>query len=196
VVTVVVTPSIVARTESRQVTLRQWAALGLSTIVVVQDPALPIGHRSQTLTAQAALRRGLGTGADVIIYAEDDIDLDPRIMRVLPALPGRSPVSLWHRPRFAPKTPPPRGLDQIVITRAVSSSRWWGAQCVVLTRDQAARLAAGDCGPGGIDRGLRTGPMRITIPPLVGHRRLPRAASTGTHVDCTGYEGPRSTHAY
>lgn len=189
---VVVTPTVPQRAGTREATLGQWRALGLEVIVVEQDPALPLGHRSQLATARRALTAGLEHGAPVVVYAEDDIDLDPRIPRVLPAALGRGPCSLWHRPRFRPAGVPGRGPDQVLVVPARAAGRWWGAQCLVLGRACAETLVCAEYGRGGIDMGVRLLPgLRITVPPLVAHRGVPRAATRGRPVDCDGYEGPR-----
>lgn len=190
----VVTPTIAARDHTRETTLNQWRALGYEPLVIRQDPALPYGHRSQRQTARAAIIAGLQTGAEVIVYAEDDIDLDPRIPGVLGrAAAEEGPCSLWHRPRFRPTRIPSPGPDGVAITYARAARQWWGSQCVVLTRTQAIRLLGCNYGHGGIDMDLRLlAPIRITVPSLVGHRRLPRAATRARHYDCTDYEGPRT----
>lgn len=180
----VVTPTVAARDHTREATLTQWAALGHEPIVIRQDPAVPSGHRAQRDTARTAIRAGLETGADVIVYAEDDIDLDLRVRAVLPAAASDAgPCSLWHRLRFRPaRAVPARG--DVMIVHARGAARWWGAQCVVLTRPLAERLLTVDYGRGGIDMDLRLlPPMRITVPPLVSHRPGPRVATRGAHID-------------
>lgn len=191
---VVVTPTIPARDRARHATLAQWRDLGWTPIVIRQDPHIPHGHRAQRDTARTAIRSGLHTGAAIIVYAEDDIDLDPRIPGVLDrAASEEGPCSLWHRPRFRPARIPAPGPDGVAITRARAARQWWGSQCVVLTRAQAARLLGCDYGHGGIDMDLRMlAPIRITVPSLVGHRRLPRAATRAAHYDCDDYTGPRT----
>lgn len=198
-----VTPTVPQRRSLRDATLRQWDQLGLPPIVVEQDPAWPLGHMSSRATACRALRAGLDTGADVIVFAEDDIDLDPRIPGILAvAADGDGPCSLWHRPRFRPAhAASPAGVGGVTVVRAKAARRWIGSLCVVLTAEQAARLlatASKHDSPhnGGIDIDLRDlAPIRITVPSLVAHRRLPRLASRGTHIDCDDYEGPRTDDA-
>lgn len=189
---VVVTPTVAARRGAREVTLAQWRALGHDPIVVEQPADVPHGHRQARATAQAALAAGLAAGAELIVFAEDDIDLDPRIPEVLGCdLP--LPLSLWHRPRFRPavsRRVPLTGLVEVGPARA--RSEWWGSQCVVLDRHLTGWLLDVDWGRGGIDMDLRLlPPIHVTVPSLVGHRRLPRLATRGRHYDADDYEGPR-----
>lgn len=190
---VVVTPTIPGRRRTRDATLAQWTALGLPVLVVEQDPGLPVGPASQLATAREALRGGVASGAAVVVYAEDDIDVDPRLLRMLPMLLGAGPCALWHRPRFRPARLPALGPDQVVVVPARAPRRWWGGQCVVATSAQAAAWAAVDYGRGGIDMGLRLMPgLRITVPALAAHRPLPRAATRGPRIDTDTYVGPRT----
>lgn len=186
---VVVTPSIPQRRATRDVTLVQWVRLGADPIMIEQDPALPLGPHSQLATARAALRAGLGTGAEMILYAEDDIDIDPHIADILPCCTGDAPVSFWHRPRFRPRDLQPHP-GCVIIAPAVGQSRWWGGPCIAMTPAHATRLCEADVPKGGIDLALRVTGVRITIPAMVEHRSGPRYASRGGHVTSDTYRGP------
>lgn len=170
---VVVTPTVEARRDVRETTLSQWRAFGLDPLVVEQGP--PYGHQRSRETARAALAAGLDAGASLIVFAEDDIDLDARVPRILPLCLGDTPCSLWHRPRFEPAGRAVPG--QVVITRAKNVAAWVGSLCVVLSRAQAEKLVTTPPAGGGIDNDMRTLGMRITLPSLVQHRALPRVAT-------------------
>lgn len=182
---VVVTPTVEARQHVREATLDQWRTLGFEPLIIEQGP--PYGHRRQRENSRAAIRAGLDTGAAVIIHAEDDIDLDPRIPRVLPACLGPAPCSLWHRPRFEP--PGVARPGQVVVTPARAPVRWYSALCVVMTRAQAEHALTLDYGRGGWDLDLRLTGVRITVPSLVQHRHLPRVASRGGWIGAVDWEG-------
>jgi hypothetical protein len=175
----VTTPTVQQRRHSRELTLCQWRALGIRPILVEQDPALPLGHASQTLTALRAVREGLHSGADIILYAEDDINLDPQVLNALAAWDRQAPLSLWHRPRFRPA-----GAKDSTIVQALNSAHWYSSLAIALTRPMAQHLTAQPAGARGIDIMLRTlPPMQITVPVLVEHRHLPRVASKAGGID-------------
>lgn len=184
------TPTVVPRRHTRDVTLDQWRTLGATPIVVEQEDG-PTGHGQQIITARAAIRAGLNTDADLIVYAEDDIDLDPRLVGILPACIGDAPVSLWHRPRFRPRRLPP---GDIVIVDAIQSRTWFSSLCLALPRRVAAALVDQPAPDhGGIDMCLRDWKVRITVPALVEHRPGRRYASrNGRHYTSDTYEGPTS----
>ncbi|AWB84794.1 hypothetical protein [Corynebacterium liangguodongii] len=180
-----VMPTIPERRTWRIPTIAQLDALGLTPTVVEQDPALPIGHASQLTTAQKALTAGLESGASHILYAEDDIDIDPTITRYLDE-PGEGILTFWYRRRFTPRP------DGLIPNRL----RWISSLAFLCDRATAQRLAAYSGKPG-IDMAMRhdQAPLYATPRPMVEHRAVPRAASTGSHITSEGdYQGPNSHH--
>lgn len=180
-----VMPTIPERRTWRIPTIAQLDALGLTPTVVEQDPALPIGHASQLITAQNALAAGVESGASHILYIEDDVDIDPTITRYLTA-PGEGILAFWYRPRFAPRQ------DGHISNRG----HWWGAQAFLCDRVTAQRLATYSGKPG-IDMAMRydDAPLYATPRPMVEHRAVPRAASTAGRITSGGdYRGPDSHH--
>lgn len=188
--TVIVTPTITARRATRPLTTHQWLALGYRPILVEQDPTLPLGHQAQLSTSQQALQAGLDTGADTIIYAEDDIDLDPTLADYLTPAPSTI-TSLFYRPRFAHHQPH--------LAPARQQSRWITSQALVMGRPVAHALTTHQ-GPGGIDIAVRHicrhHNLTIMLPPrpLVEHRTLTRAAThaPGRFTSQGDYRGPDS----
>lgn len=183
---IVTTPTIPQRRTTRQLTIHQWAALGLPTITTEQPAEMPICHASQLTTAKAALRAALDHGADTIIYAEDDIDIDPDIVHYLTPTPGTI-TAAWFRPRFH------HGRD--TLAPAINQKRWWGGPCLIMGRPEATHLTHYNGKPG-IDLALRDSTTVMLPPrPLVEHRALPRAASSGPTITSGGnYQGPDSHH--
>lgn len=199
----VVTPTVPARRQVRDATLDQWRELGADPIAIEQPPEMPYGHASGNVTARAALQAGLDTGADWILHADDDIDIDPDLVSLWPLLLRKVPISLWHRPSFAPRglCPHPAGAP-VQVHRVRTAGRWYSSLAILIPRaeaEAAARTPIG--GPGGWDIHLRrvflaTGSvLHLTSPCLVEHRTLPRVATrTGIRrIDSGGcYRGPRT----
>lgn len=178
-------PTVATRRRTRLLTTHQWASLGYSPILIEQDPHLPVGHASQLVTAQAAIRKGLETGAGTIIYSEDDVDLDPGLVDYLSPDEGTI-ISLFFRPRFAHGKP--------YLAPARTPSRWLSSLTLVMRRDVARALVVYEGRPG-IDIAARaTAPIMLPPRPFVEHRRLPRVASQTTQQFTTqgGYQGPDS----
>ena len=171
--------------------------MGTEPVIVEQDPALPYGHLAQTSTARAAVAAALVTDPQWVLYAEDDIDVDPCLVSHWPMLLRDDPVALWHRPRFTPPglVTPAAG---VVVAPAANPGRWLFSMAVILPA--AVARAAVDAAPlgYGFDLHLRelwkTRGWRpyITLPCLVEHRRLPRVASRGGYVESGNYRGPRT----
>lgn len=195
----VVTPTVPARRGLRDVTLDQWRTLGADPIVVEQPEHIPYGRDGTTATATRAVREGLATGAEWILHAEDDIDIDPRLLDAWPVLlRDEQPVALWHRPRFAPPGLCERAVE-VSVVRARSQSSWWGSQAVLLPRRLAVEAVETAPLPGvgwdvhlrrvWAERGRR---LHLAVPCLVEHRRLPRIATRWGHVGSCCYRGPRT----
>lgn len=198
----VVTPTVTARLGTRDATLEQWRALGADPIVVEQPVRSQIGHPAQLTNARAAIHAGLATAPGWVLYAEDDIDVDPALAEAWPTLLAREqPVTLWHRPRFAPAGACDHPADPVRVLRAVAPGSWWGPQAVLMpARLAAAGAAAPDPPHGGIDMVMRQTwratrrPLHLTVPCLVEHRPLPRLATRSgpRRVDGCCYRGPRT----
>lgn len=189
-------PTVEARAgKIRNSTIQQWQNLGWDPVVVEQPP--PYGHREARENARAVLRKCLDTtDADFIILSEDDIDLDPRIPLFFPAIVGSTPCSLMHFPRYKPAGFEDPGF--FVVAPAKYRNLWWGAQCVVMTRENVEQVLDFDFGCGGFDMDLRVFPkIRVTLPCLVHHRHVPRVSTAmdptePAYIGEETYEGPRT----
>lgn len=195
--------TVAARRAQRQPTLDQWAALGADVIVVEQHPTTPHGEHGACETGRRAYQDALDTATPWILTTEDDVDVDPTLPTWWPQLLDQDRVvSLWHRPRFAPRGMCPHPTDQPPALLPMRDWRhWWGSQAMLLPRRIAAAIAgAPRIGRGGWDTHIRRTLIQlghrpsITSPCLVEHRPLHRLSTpTPIKVDSQGcYRGPRT----
>lgn len=131
--------SVVGREDVRQRTINQL--LPLQPMVFVQD--MPLGKDNHCANVRAALKWGIATEMQHILFLEDDLDFAPTFVTALTvACQSSYPIVSFYAPgtRFYPaavRRQIERGDYQPGLYPPINRSAWFGSQALLLRRDVA-----------------------------------------------------------
>ncbi|HAX24690.1 MAG TPA: hypothetical protein DCX80_06585 [Chloroflexi bacterium] len=184
---VIATPTVSQRSEIWAETRRAWEQAGVRQIVATLQPTdWPLGHKSQRRTADDAVADALERypEASHVLYAEDDILIDPAITRRLPGLLGaRVPITLFvagtrHYPASIRRTlDAGQALAEAVIP-ITGQRAWVGSLAVLLPRGVAEASTRWESRYTGWDVHIREflrahgRRLCVAVPNLVQHRDI------------------------
>lgn len=147
---IVCTPTVAMRAPVFAQTLAAWHRFGVQPLVQMQPHDWPLSGESQRANADIAVQRAVEEypDANYVLFAEDDLLLDPQLDIWMPALKALDlPVTLFlsgthQHPRsyrrYAQNAVPLP--ERIVQIRHLD--RWWGSQAVLIPRWLCLELIA------------------------------------------------------
>lgn len=191
---VIATPTVCRRAESLAATRAEWERAGAREVVAVCQPSdWPLCPQSQRRNAHRAIAAALDhrPGATHVIFAEDDILVEPRFGERLPALLAAGvPITLFVAARYHYPAGIRRLLDagsplDEAVVPIVNGRIWVGSLGLILPRSVAEASQRGASEYVGWDVHLReflraSGQrLYLTVPNLVQHRDT--ESTTGSH---------------